>query len=772
MQGKIVCFLLFISLSNYTFSQKSAQYITIKGIVSDSLSREPLVGANIYISETGKGVVTDIDGRFSLRVIEGEYTVSVSYIGYESTHFRVTKKESPLDFNIKLYQSKTLEEVVVIAQKADRNITDINTGIEKISIGEIKKLPALMGEVDIIKAIQLLPGVQATSEGEAGFSVRGSSPDQNLILLDNTTIYNASHLLGFFSVFNNDVISSLDLYKGDIPVEYGGRLSSLLDIKTINNNPEQITGSGGLGLISSRLMLQAPLGEKTTWLIGGRRSYLDLFLGLSDDKELKNTSLYFYDINAKIDHRLSGNDRLSLNFYLGKDHFDTDMIGFNYGNFASSFSWMHTFTDNHFAKFSLNASKYNYGIKTDIEGAEADWKSSISDITFHSDFKFYVSPAIKFSYGLSSAIHRFDPGNLTTKSYSDYKVPINYALEHGVYASNEHKLSEVITLKYGLRYSLFQNMGKATVYQYDNNYEIIGSKEYEKREIYHTYGYLDPRMSLIYRLTSNSSIKANYSHNTQYIQMASVSSASSPLDLWFSASPNIKPQTVDMFSGGYYHNFKNNIFEFSTEVYYKSFNNVIDFTDHPDLLLNKQLEGEVRSGTGKAYGIEFTLKKNSGKITGFINYTLSRSERTIPEINEGKTYLSPYDKTHFLNIVANWQFSKKWNISAAWIYSTGAPATYPTGRFNVGEEYFPIYSGRNTFRKPDYHRLDLSATYKVQPGKNKRWQSEWSFSLYNAYGRKNPYMISFDQDKLSGIPFAESTYLFRFIPSITYNFKF
>jgi outer membrane cobalamin receptor len=771
MQSKIISVLVFISFSNYLFSQNN-QYITIRGVVSDSLSQEPLIGANIYIEDRQMGTTTAKDGSFSLQIPQADCTLLVSYVGYEPYSYRIEPNGIPSVLNIKLSQSKMLEEVVVTAQKANRNITDINTGIEKLSIGEIKKLPVLMGEVDIIKAVQLLPGIQATSEGGAGFSVRGSSPDQNLILLDNTTIYNASHLLGFFSVFNNDVISGLELYKGDIPVQYGGCLSSLLDIKTINDHPEQITGSGGLGLISSRLMLRGHLGEKTTWLIGGRRSYLDLFLGLSDDEELKNTSLYFYDINAKIDHRLSAHDRFSLNFYIGKDNFDMDMLGFNYGNLASSFSWMHTFTDNHFSKFSINASKYNYGLKTDIEGAKADWKFSISDITFHSDFKYYISSFLNLSYGLSSAIHRFDPGNLATEDYPDYKVPVNYGLEHGVYASNEHELSKSITLRYGLRYSLFQNIGKATVYKYGESHEIVDNEEYGKGEIYHTYGHFDPRASLVYKLTSNSSVKANYSHNTQYIQMASASSASSPLDLWFSVSPNIKPQTVDIFSGGYYHNFQNNSFEFSTEIYYKSFDNVIDFTDHPDLLLNKQLEGEVRSGKGKAYGIEFTLKKNIGEINGFINYTLSRSERTIPEINNGKTYLSPYDKTHFLNIVTNWQLSKKWDLSAAWIYSTGAPTTYPTGRFNIGEEYFPIYSDRNTFRKPDYHRLDLSATYRMQHNKKKGWRSEWSFSLYNAYGRKNPYMITYDQNKSTGIPYAESTYLFRFIPSVTYNFKF
>lgn len=763
--------IILLLLPSYVFSQDN-KIITVNGVITDSLSHEPLIGANIYITELQRGVFTDMNGCFSLQMPKGIYIASASYVGYKPQDIKIELDESLVNLHVKLLQSEMLNEVIVTAEKANRNITDVNTGIEKLNIVQIKKIPALMGEVDIIKAIQLLPGVQATSEGGAGFSVRGSSPDQNLILLDNTTIYNASHLLGFFSVFNNDVISSLDLYKGDIPVQYGGRLSSLLDIKTVNNNPKRVTGSGGLGLISSRLMFQGPLGKNTTWLIGGRRSYLDLFLGLSDDETLKNTSLYFYDINAKLDHRISTQDKLSLNLYMGKDNFDTDILGFSYGNLASSLSWQHTLTDKHFSKFSLHVSRYNYGIKTDIEGAKADWRSSILDITLHSDFKFYISPEIKFSYGISSGMHCFDPGNLATGSYADYKVPINYALEHGIYVSNEHALSKGFTLKYGLRYSLFQNIGKATVYKYDDNYEVHENIDYGKGKIYHTYGHLDPRINIVYRLKSNTSIKAGYSHNTQYIQMASVSSASSPLDLWFSASPNIKPQTVDILSAGYYQNFRNNSIEFSTEIYYKSLKHLIDFADHPDLLLNKQLEGEVRSGRGKAYGIEFTLKKNTGKLNGFINYTLSRSERTISEINEGKTYLSPYDKTHFLNIVANWQLSPKWDISAAWVYSTGAPATYPTGRFSVGEEYFPIYSGRNTFRKPDYHRLDLSTTYRMQPNNKKRWRSEWSFSLYNAYGRKNPYMITYDQDKFTGIPYAESTYLFRFIPSITYNFKF
>ncbi len=683
-----------------------------------------------------------------------------------------TIQEAP--YTSSLNDTISLHEVIVSGKKSDENVSGVSMGVEKLSITTIKKMPALMGEVDVIKAIQLLPGVQATSEGGSGFSVRGGSPDQNLILLDNTTVYNPSHMMGFFSVFNNDVISGLELYKGDIPIKHGGRLSSLLDVQTKENMPEAFSGSGGLGLISSRLMLEGPIGENTSWLVSGRRSYADLFLKLSNDESINSAVIYFYDLNAKITHRFSARDRLSLNAYYGKDKFGAEPGDFNYGNGAASLTWSHIFSDKLYSKFSLNATNYDYGLATHIEGSEMSWKASIFDLMLRADFSQPLNKTFNLNYGLTSTWHRMNPGIVASPMMTqDYGVENTYALESSLYLSNEQKITDALTVKYGLRWSIFQNMGPGTVYSYDANYEVQDSVRYGSGKIYNTYNALDPRIGLVYKLNDNSSVKVNYAHNTQFLQLANNSSSGSPMDVWFSASRNVKPQQVDMFSVGYFRNFKNNMFETSAEFYYKDLKDVIDFADHADLILNKYLEGEVRTGKGKAYGMELMVKKNTGKLTGFANYTLSRSERTIPEINSGKTYLAPYDKTHAFNIVLNYEISPKLNVSASWVFATGNPTTYPTGRFEIEGEYFPIYSnsGRNKYRMPNYDRLDLSLNYIPNPNSKKKWKSEWNFSIYNAYGRKNAWMISYNQED-GNPPSAEMTYLFSIVPSITYNFKF
>ena len=664
-----------------------------------------------------------------------------------------------------------LEEVVISGHDGSRRISQVEMGIEKLKIQEIKKMPALMGEVDILKAIQLLPGVQATSEGGSGFSVRGGAPDQNLILIDNTTVYNASHLMGFFSIFNNDVVSGLELYKGDLPLKHGGRLSSLLDVRTWENIPDHIEGSGGLGLISSRLMMRGPVGENTSWLVGGRRSYADLFFVFSNDESIRNTIFYFYDMNVKMTHRFSGRDNVSFSGYVGKDVFGAKEMGrFSYGNTAGSLTWNHTFSENLYSKFSINVSNYKYGIGSEIDGQEVDLTSRIFDVMTRAEFNQPINNTFNLNYGLAATLHQFHPGLITQPGYPDFQIPKNQAVESGIYLSNEQKVSDKLSLKYGLRWSVFQNIGATTLFKYDENYEVTDSIEYGAGKIYNAYHAFEPRLGFMYKVGKEASVKANYAHNTQFIQLANNSASGSPLNVWFAAGPNVKPQQVDLFSVGYFQNFQKNKYEASIELYYKTMNHVIDFKDHPNLLLNPRLDGEVRPGTGKAYGAELMIRKNSGYLTGFLNYTLSRSYRTIPEINNGKPYLSPYDKTHYFNAVLNYEFSKKLNVSATWVFATGNPTTYPTGRFAIGNEYFPIYSDRNEYRMPNYDRLDLSLTYIPKP--NKKWQGEWNFSLYNAYGKKNAWLITFDQDNFGGIPYAEMFYLFSVVPSITYNFKF
>ncbi len=762
----LLIFLIFICSAG-TFAQK----LELKGTVIDAETNESLPGASINIKETSIGTVTNQSGDFTLSLSKGSYSLTVSSIGYDTKEVNVELLSSK-KIDIQLVSNTNLSEVVITSKKRDERLTLMNMGVEKLNIKEVKKIPALMGEVDVIKALQLLPGVQAASEGSSGFSVRGGSPDQNLILLDNTTVYNPSHLMGFFSVFNNDVISGLELYKGDLPLKHGGRLSSLLDVQTKSGMPEKFSGTGGIGLISSRLVLEGPIGEKTSWLIGGRRSYADLFLKLSSDESLKKSSIYFYDLNAKINHSFSERDKLAFNAYYGKDNFGAEPGDFVYGNAAASLTWSHIFNHNLIGKFSTNFTNYDYGLASKLEGNKAEWNSAITDIMLRGDFNHYINDTWNLNYGISSTHHHFNPGIVNMENYPEYKVDGTNALEQGIYLGNEQKVTDKLSLKYGARLSIFQNIGQATVFNYDSNHESIDSTVYKSGDIYNTYVGFEPRIGMLYKLNDESSLKANYVRNVQYLQLANNSASGSPLDVWFSSSPNVKPQIVDQFSAGYFRNFKNNIYEASVELYYKKLQNVIDFAEHSNLILNQKLEGEVRTGTGKSYGAEFMLKKNEGRLTGFVNYTLSRSERTIPEINNGKTYLAPYDKTHTFNIVGTYELSKKVSVSASWIFATGNPTTYPTGRFEVNGEYFPIYSGRNEYRKPNYDRLDLSLTYVPNPESKKWWKGEWNFSIYNAYSRKNPWMITYNQDDLTGLPYAEMIYLFGIVPSVTYNFKF
>ena len=745
--------------------------VTLSGVVKDNTTNELLIGANIYVVELLKGCKTDSDGKYSIRIPNGTYNIKISYIGYKTKEQLLTVNKD-MRFTANLESGVKLQEVVISSKKKNENLSKVDMGVQGLSNIEIQKVPALMGEVDVIKAIQFLPGVQSTSEGSSGFSVRGGSADQNLILLDNTNIYNASHMFGFFSVFNNDVVKNAELYKGNLPIRFGGRLSSLLDVQIKDESPEKVKGIGGIGLISSRLTLEGPLGSKTSWLVSGRRSYADLFLKLSSDPDKRSESIYFYDINAKVSHRFSAKDKVYVNFYSGKDLFGTSSEDFSYGNTLASTSWNHVFSKNIFSRLSINYTNYHYELGSSMENSQITWKSNIQDLDLHLDINHHITNKIRLNYGLSSTFHQFEPALIKRPGYPNYRIQRSYALEHCVYIGLDEKVNDHISLKYGLRTTIFQNMGKASVFSYDKNYEVNDTCYYKSRKIYHTYTRYEPRFGIVYQLDHNSSLKANYAHNVQFIQIANNSDSGSPLDLWFPASKNIKPQQANLYSFGYFRNFNQNTIETSVELYYKGLNNIIDFADNAQLLFNDKLEGEVRTGKGKAYGMEIMIKKNTGRLTGFINYTLSRTERTIPGINNGKAYLAPSDKTHSVNLMLSYKCSKKWSISAGWVYATGTPVTYPTGRFEINGEYYPIYSGRNTSRKKDYHRLDLSATYTPTKNPKKWYQGEWNFSLYNAYWNKNPWMISFDQNTNSGIPKAQMTYLFGAIPSITYNFKF
>lgn len=783
MKSKYLIILILLIFSVRTLAdgteETAVPRFTISGYIKDASTGEELPGATVYVKELKTGTTSNVYGFYSLSLYEGKYTVVYSFLGFEPSEqsFNIPPSKT---FHIELQpQQKTLEEVVVTSTRLDENIARNKMSTVKIEAKTIQRIPALMGEVDVIKAIQLLPGVQSASEGSSGFSVRGGSPDQNLILLDEATVYNASHLLGFFSVFNNDAVKDVTLYKGDIPASTGGRLASVLDVRMKEGNSKKFSGSGGIGTISSRLTLEGPLvDENTSFMVSGRRTYADIFLPFARDEDIRDNTLYFYDFNAKINHRINDNNRVFVSGYFGRDIFKNEFANMAFGNRTMTLRWNHLFSQRLFSNFTLVHSQYDYQIGTPPGRADAFlWKSSMKDHSVKADFNYYLNPDFTFRFGGSTTFHLFDPGAAngvgSESLFTEFIVPRNYALQHGLYIAAEQNIGSNISIKYGLRYSAFQNSGKATVYYYDDDFARYDSARFASGEIYNTYHGLEPRLGMNYRLDLVSSIKATYSRTRQYIHLAQNSTAGTPLDLWFSSSPNVKPQIADQYAIGYFRNFRNNTIETSAELYYKNMQNTIDFKDHAELLLNKEMEGELRFGKSWAYGLEFMARLTNTRLNGWISYTYSVSERKFADINNGKVYSSPYDKPHDISIVLNYDLNNRLAFSTNWVYSTGAPITLPVGKAEYGNVYIPIYSDRNAFRLPDYHRLDFSLILSSRERPNRKWNSEWNFSVYNAYGRKNVWAINFVKDEENPNELqAQKTYLFSVVPSITYNFKF
>ena len=767
-----LCGLIFVPVS--IFAQ--VQTFTVSGNVRDYDDGEDLIGVSIVVTQAENvGVLTNSYGFYSISLPEGKYTLKFSYMRYAVEEIEVDlRADSKLNVALKV-NVQQLQEVVVSAQSRNVNVSSPEMSVSRISATTIKKVPVLLGEVDVIKAIQLLPGVQPTAEGSSGFSVRGGGYDQNLILLDEAPVYSPSHLMGFFSVFNNDAIKDVTLYKGDIPAAYGGRLASMMDIRSKDGNSQRFSGTGGIGLIASRLTLEGPIVKnKSSFIVSGRRTYADMFLKLSNDPSLRNTDLYFYDLNAKLNYRIDDNNRVLLSGYLGRDNLSTDYMGMSFGNRTATLRWNHIFSPRLFSNFTLTGSAYTYALGNSTgTSVKQEWKSKMLDYGLKADFSYQPDPDNHIKFGYSATHHTLVPsessgGGITKQA----RQAGEFALEHAVYLSNEMKAGDNLMLKYGLRYSLFQNISNGKALNYLNHYEVESVKSHTKGTVYHYQHRLEPRVGITYLFNDESSVKAAYSRTAQYIQLASNSAAGSPLDVWFQASPNVKPQLSDQFSVGYFHNFAEDAYEFSAEVYYKSLKDVIDFKDHAKLLGNNNLEQELRFGKGRAYGLELMLRKNTGKLTGWVGYTCANSRRQIDEINRGKWYRSPYDKPHSISIVAGYELTRRWSFGANWVYVSGTPVTYPTGKYMIEGSYVPYYSGRNEYRYPAYHRLDLSATVQLsKPGS--KFQSELNFSLYNAYGRKNPWTVIFRQDKEQpDLTYAEKMYLFTFIPSITWNFTF
>ena len=773
---RLFILLILMLLSIVTLHAQSGIY----GVIKDEDSGELLVGAAIYNDSLQIGTVTDYNGYYNLPLKTGMYKIRFSYLGYTTIEKFVVidNGRKRLNINLKM-ESQMLGNVVITSEKPDANVRELAMSVQRLEMVKIRKIPALMGEVDVIKAIQLLPGVQAASEGSSGFSVRGGSPDQNLITLDDAPVYNASHFLGFFSVFNNDVIKDATLYKGDIPASYDSRLSSVLDIKTLDEIPDRFTMTGGIGILTSRLMLNMPFNkQRTSVILAGRVTYGGLLTPYIIDK-LKNTRLYFYDLNGKITHVFNENNRLFVSFYNGYDKIGiVNMMSIGYGNTTSTIRWNHIFSDKLTSNLSMLYTQYHYDIDVTMKPYDFSLKAGINDFTGKYDFTWLINDKITSKFGVSTTYHIYNQGELHDRTgvVAQYlgidasEKVYRKALESALYYGHEHAITPLFSVRYGLRLSMYQNIGAETLYLFDENYNNYDSIVYGKGQIFNTEVNLEPRLAMMYRLGATSSVKASYSRTVQYAQLASNSTGGLPFDVWFPTNPNIKPQKCDQFALGYFRNFRGNDIETSVEAFYKNLTDVIDFADDAVFYGNLLIDGEVRTGKGRSYGVEFLVRKNYGKLTGWLSYTYSRSFRTVKGISHDEEYRSPYDRPHCISIVINYEFTDRFNVSANWIYNTGQPITYPYGKYTDHGSTYAIYNGyRNQSRYPDYHRLDLSVTWKGK--KHQRWQGEWNVSVYNVYGRHNTWAVMFTPGENDTLE-TERIYLFSVVPSISYNFKY
>lgn len=752
-----------------------AQTYKISGTVVDSKTKETLIGVPIIVeNQNGRGVSTDEDGKYTFSLPKGEYSLKIDYIAFEKKRVKISLKEN-ITQNIELEQTAIgLGEVVVSAERPDANVSAPQTGIEKMEIQQINKIPVLLGERDIIKAIQLMPGVQGAGEGSSGFYVRGGSADQNLILLDNVGLYNASHMMGFFSTFNSEVLRDVTLYKGAMPAQYGERLASILDVQQRNGDNQKYHVNGGIGLISSNINVEGPIQKgKSSFLIGGRRTYADAIARLSGVEDAKNAYLYFYDLNMKLNFAISEKDQITVSGFLGKDKMVLkDAAEADWGNKFLIASWNHTFNNKWISRTSLSYNQYDYHMGMEI-GMDMEGKSNIKDYSFKEEFLFQQSKNSQWRFGISSTYHNLAPGNYDMNSEQKNSVDLHnrYASENAAYISNQIKVTDDLEIIYGLRASAFMALGKGEYYTLDDNHNVIDSTWHKSGKVVKTYLNLEPRLSAAYKLNDVSSVKAAYARTVQNMHLLSYSAQGTPFDRWTMSSNNVKPQIADQVSLGYFRNFSDNMFEFSIEGYYKKMKNQLDFKDGADIEGYDVIETEILSGKGRAYGIELSLKKRLGRFTGWIGYTLSKSERKIDGINEDRWYNAFQDRTHDFSIVGMYELNKKWSLSAAWVFYTGNAISYPSGKYQINGRDVMYYAERNGYRMPNYHRLDLGATCLLK--KTAKFHSELVFGLYNAYGRENAYMIEFrtntkDSSKTTAYQYS----LFTFVPSISWNFKF
>ncbi len=784
--------LLLLCFCSLTVCLAAQDKVTLSGYIRDAANGEALIGASVYIKELQTGSASNVYGFYSLTVAPGSYTLEYSYLGFDQL-----SKTLNLDRNQKLdvelaEEVAQLEEVVVVAKSEDANVSGIEMSTNKLDIQTIQNMPALLGEVDVIRSIQLLPGVSSVGEGTPGFNVRGGSVDQNLVLLDEAPVYNSSHLFGFFSVFNPDAVKDVKLYKGGIPAQYGGRLSSILDVRMKEGNSKRFSGQGGVGLIFSRLTLEAPIvKEKASFIAAVRRSYADVLAKPFLKGDLKNSKLNFYDLTLKTNYNINEKNRIFLSGYLGRDVFQFgDEAGFNWGNATTTLRWNHLFSDRLFSNFTAFYSNYDYLLKFGEEDTNRfDWDAKIINYSLEPEFTFFINPDNILTFGGQGILYEFQPGNAVGVSegeVADVSLDKKYAFEGALFVGNEQSINSRLSLQYGLRWSYFNYMGKGRAYEFGSapagqRRLPTGFSEYDQWESIETFSKLEPRFSTKFQIDGRSSLKASYMRTAQYLHLISNGVAATPLDVWTPSTHNIAPQTAHQLALGYFQNFSNNRFESSLEVYYKNMDDLVDYIDGADLLLNEFLEGDLLSGKGRAYGAELMVSKKKGRLHGWLSYTLARSERHIVGINGGDWYPSRFDQTHNLSITSFYDLNDRWTFSANFTFISGTPTNFPTNRIELQGYVIPHNSEgqRNNVRIPAYHRLDVSARLNNRPKEGKRWESYWIFGVYNVYNRRNPFSIYFRQQQqrpaadqpvdTEGVRFSV---IGNFIPAVSYNFKF
>jgi len=768
--------IFYLMLGHVFFTPVFAQNkYTISGTVKSASKGETIIGATIVAG--GYATKTNDYGFYSLTLPQGTYNLKVSSISF-APFDEIVAVSNDTTLNVSLLdEAQALDEVVISADRG-KHLKSPQMGMAKLTPKEIMNVPVLMGERDVIKVLQLLPGIKSAGDGNSGMYVRGGAADQNLILLDEAPVYNAAHLLGFFSTFNSDALKDVAVYKSGMPAQYGGRLSSVLDIKMNDGNNQDLNISGGVGLISAKLNVEGPIQQdKSSFLISGRRTYADMFLKLSNDSSINNNQLYFYDLNAKLNYQLGEKDRIYFSGYLGKDHLGFgNLFGLDWGNQTATLRWNHLFNNRLFSNTSLIYSNYDYQIDINSGTDKFEIFSSIKDYNFKQEFQWFPNNKNEIRFGINTIYHTIRPGEVTGKgensSINDILLQKRYSWENGVYASNTWTASNKLNFTYGLRLSTFSILGDGDFYNINNEGKVIDTMRYGKGDFVKTYVNLEPRLALSYQLNNSSSVKASYVRNSQYLHLISNSTSTSPTDKWIASTNIIKPGIADQYSIGYYKDLADERYELNIETYYKDLQNQIDYKDGAEVYSsNNAIETELAFGKGRAYGVEWLLKKKTGRLSGWLSYTLSKTERKIDGINGNQWYNARQDRTHDIAIVAMYKLNEKWTLSANWVFYTGDAVTFPAGKYTIDDQTTYYYTDRNSYRMPNYHRLDLGATLQLK--QKKRWSSELSFSLYNAYGRENAYAIEFlDSKDDPNKTVAHQIALFKFIPSVSYNFRF